>query len=66
MCFSVADPRLRRIGLANKDNAHLLLNSLAMLPCTRRAHMPIQDFRSLVAGAQADAANPALRAYFRL
>lgn len=58
------DPRTRRIGNANRENIQQALSNLAIFPFTRRLGMAIQEVRSLVASACADAANPELKAYF--
>lgn len=57
---------MRAIGQSNSENIQQLLRSLALYPLTQRLHMSPQAFDALVAQAQEEAKNHALKAYFPL
>ncbi|KAL1883813.1 hypothetical protein VTK73DRAFT_8349 [Phialemonium thermophilum] len=59
-----SDPRERSIGIANRDNVHRLLTSLALYPFTERLGMSSAEVQLLVARARVEANNPAFKAYF--
>ena len=54
------------IGNVVRTNISETLESLAILPFTKRLNVSIDDVKSLVANATADATNPALKPYFSL
>ncbi|KAJ5974419.1 hypothetical protein N7481_011629 [Penicillium waksmanii] len=56
----------RDIGQANSGNIQKLLRSLALYPLTKRLHMSIENFDTLVEQAQEEAKDPSLKAYFPL
>jgi len=58
------DPRMREIGLANRDNVQRLFSALAHYPLTQRQHMPQEEFQALVTKAAQEADNPKIKAYF--
>ncbi|CAI7579162.1 unnamed protein product [Penicillium pancosmium] len=60
------DQRTRDIGQANSGNIQKLLRSLALYPLTKRLHMSIENFDTLVEQAQEEAKDPSLKAYFPL
>ncbi|KAK1766742.1 S-adenosyl-L-methionine-dependent methyltransferase [Phialemonium atrogriseum] len=59
-----SDPRDHDLGVANRDNVHRLLASLAIYPFTERLGMTPADVQLLVAQARIEADNPAFKAYF--
>lgn len=59
-----ADPRMREIGMANRDNVQRLFSALAHYPLTQRQHMPQEEFQALVTKAAQEADNPRIKAYF--
>ena len=48
------------------ENIEMTLESLALLPFTRRLRMSLEALRDLVIDASADARNPQLKPYFPL
>ncbi|KAL4897926.1 S-adenosyl-L-methionine-dependent methyltransferase [Aspergillus ambiguus] len=60
------DPRMREIGMMNRDNIQSLLSSMALYPFTHRLRMGIDQFESLMARARREADTPNLKAYFPL
>ncbi|XHG02349.1 hypothetical protein AWENTII_005705 [Aspergillus wentii] len=60
------DPRMRDIGLANRENIQQLLPALGLYPLTQRLHMPHEQFKDLTDRARREANTPGLKAYFPL
>ncbi|KAK2877824.1 hypothetical protein FQN49_001165, partial [Arthroderma sp. PD_2] len=60
------DPRTRAIGEANRENCHLLLESLGLYPLMHQLDMPQAQFEELLAGARQEADDPSLKAYVPL
>ena len=65
-CSMMVDSRQQRIGVANKDNIHQGLRTLALYPFTRRLGMTVEGFDDLIGRACMEAADPRLKAYFPL
>ncbi|KAF8849992.1 UMTA methyltransferase [Acephala macrosclerotiorum] len=65
-CGWSTEQRDRDIGIANHENVHRLLSSLAIYPFTERLGMSIQDVHLLVAQARLEADEPGFKAYFPL
>ncbi|PKS08897.1 hypothetical protein jhhlp_003510 [Lomentospora prolificans] len=55
------DERERNIGLANRENIHRLLSSMAVYPFTEFLGMSIAEVQILVAQARSEASNPAFK-----
>ncbi|KAF7125885.1 hypothetical protein CNMCM5793_002244 [Aspergillus hiratsukae] len=60
------DPRMRAIGMLNRENVNKLLPSLALYPLTQISRMPLQDFQQLITQARQEAETASLKAYFPL
>lgn len=58
------DPRMREIGMANRENVKRLFSALAHYPLTQRQRMPQEEFQALVTEAAHEADNPRIKAYF--
>lgn len=63
---SLSDPRDREIGEMNQENGRRLLCNLALYPFTQKLGMSLEAFRTLIAQARTEAADPSLKAYFPL
>ncbi|OJJ32197.1 hypothetical protein ASPWEDRAFT_53883 [Aspergillus wentii DTO 134E9] len=66
LCPWSNDPRMRDIGLANRENIQQLLPALGLYPLTQRLHMPHEQFKDLTDRARREANTPGLKAYFPL
>jgi len=58
--------RDNEIGLANRDNVHHFLSSLAVYPFTELLGMTLAEVQLLVAHARNEASHPSFKAYFPL
>ncbi|EYE97607.1 class I SAM-dependent methyltransferase [Aspergillus ruber CBS 135680] len=58
------DPRMREIGMVNRENVKRLFSALAHYPLTQSQRMPQEEFQTLVTKAAHEADNPRIKAYF--
>lgn len=61
---TAADPRMREIGMVNRENVRRMFPTLALYPFTQKLHMSLAEVQQLTSAAAQEADMPRLKAYF--